>query len=158
MMADGTTESLFLALPTYDHSKRIRRENHLSTFTVQNSFSYSSGLELNSRSSGLLGATESNISFIEPSQYEGDMNFSGNRGFETFYDTLGTNGYSTCLGLANGYQGSARSIQNGRFTSRSSRVVSRSRSFVSFVIPLFRDRVCASYLLTTNSTARNGCE
>eukprot|EP00794_Sanderia_malayensis_P013887 gene13887-15335_t len=118
-MADGTTESLFLTFPTYDHSKRIRRDSHLSSLTVQNSFSYSSGLELTSHGAyhqnSLISTSDNNIGFIDqqPSNaVDFELKDVGRRNFEAFYDSLNTNGFSSVFGLGSGFHGNARSIQN----------------------------------------------
>ena len=118
-MADGTTESLFLGFPSYDHHKRIRRESHLTAINVANSFSYSSGFELSSPhyAGNTYGSSETNIGFMESqpvSQIECDASYTDSRSFEAFYDSLNTNGFSSALGMGSGLQGNARSIQNGK--------------------------------------------
>ena len=125
MAADGTTESLFLSLTKYDHfdhSKRIRRDNHLASYNAANSFSYSSGFELNSPSYGSTTFQErDDTGFVDQTITEVDnssSNYSRSQAFEAFYDSLKTTSFGNYVGFSSSLSGNARSIQNGKFLDR----------------------------------------
>lgn len=125
MAADGTTESLFLSLTKYDHfdhSKRIRRDNHLASYNAANSFSYSSGFELNSPSYGSTTFQESDdTGFVDQTITEvenSSPNYSRSQAFEAFYDSLKTTSFGNYIGFSSSLSGNARSIQNGEFLDR----------------------------------------
>ena len=120
--AQGSTESLFLSLSTYDHydpSKRVRRDSRpFQSPSVANSFSYSSGFELNSP--GYTGTSlqdEDAIGHMNQQGFENsDPAFSHNQAFEEFYNSLRTSDLRNYIGFGSSLSASARSIQNGELS------------------------------------------
>eukprot|EP00795_Rhopilema_esculentum_P016045 gene16045-7391_t len=119
MAAERTSESLFLAMPTYDcydHTKRIRRDSHqLPSIDIANSFSYSSGFELSSPNFASNSFQEKDTNCVDQSTLHSNgslAKYSRNQAFEAFYSSLKASDLSSYIGFNSILSGNARSIQN----------------------------------------------
>ena len=126
MMAatQSNTESLFLSLSSYenyDPSRKVRRESRSfpSVSIAANSFSYSSGFELNSPS-----YTGSNFQDEDTIDRMNQQNFTDNgtkynrsQAVEEFYNSLRTSDLRHYIGFGSSLSANARSIQNGKLSS-----------------------------------------
>ena len=124
MAAERTSESLFLAMPTYDcfdHTKRIRRDSHqLPSIDIANSFSYSSGFELSSPNFASNSFQEKDTNCVDQSTLHSNgslAKYSRNQAFEAFYSSLKASDLSSYIGFNSILSGNARSIQNGEFST-----------------------------------------
>lgn len=114
--AQGSTESLFLSLSSYDHydpSKRVRRDSRsFQTGSVANSFSYSSGFELSSPGyTGKSFQDDDSAGHMDQQTFNcTGPKFNRSQAFEEFYNSLDLRNY---IGFGSSLSASARSIQNG---------------------------------------------
>lgn len=122
MMAatQGSTESLFLSLSSYDHydpSRGVRKDNRsFPSVSIANSFSYSSGFELNSPGyAGNNFQDEDTIGRMSQQSFtENGPKYNRNQAVEEFYNSLRTSDLRHYIGFGSSLSANPRSIQNGK--------------------------------------------